>query len=160
MMKMRSMTQEVVIDVSVTMNASPDVPTNGASKGVDGVRSTDADGDVHMERSPASNGHGDNTPRQSSLAAMDSTLSRATSNFDFSHQRSNSMEDDDEARPPPAKRARKYSDADQASIANVSTSVIVRPDRRANSACLLSYLPSANPEDRPSCYSILYTNQW
>ena len=88
MMKMRSMTQEVVIDVSVTMNASPDVPTNGASKGVDGVRSTDADGDVHMERSPASNGHGDNTPRQSSLAAMDSTLSRATSNFDFSHQRS------------------------------------------------------------------------
>jgi hypothetical protein len=46
-MKMRSMTQEVVVDVSVTMNASPDVPTtNGASKGVTGVCSTDADGDV------------------------------------------------------------------------------------------------------------------
>jgi WD repeat-containing protein 70 len=162
-MKMRSMTQEVVVDVLVTMNASPDVPTtNSASKGVNGVRSTNADGDVHMERSPASNGHGDNTPRQSSLAAMDSTPSRTTSNFDFSHHRLNSMEDDDEARPPPANRARKYSDTDQAFITNVSTSVIVRLDRRANSACLLSYLPSANPEDRlsPSCYSILYTNQW
>jgi bromodomain-containing factor 1 len=56
------------------------------------------------------------------------------------------MQDDDEARPPPAKRARKYSDADQASIANVSTSVIVRLDRRANSACLPFYLPSANPK--------------
>jgi hypothetical protein len=155
--------QEVVIDVSATMNASPDVPTtNGASKGVNGVHSADADGDVHMESSPVPNGHGDNTPRQSSLAAMDSTPSRATSNFDFSHQRSNSMEDDDEARPPPAKRARKYSDADQASIANVSASVIVRLKRRANSAFLLSYLPSVNPEDRlsPSCYSILCTNQW
>jgi bromodomain-containing factor 1 len=54
------------------------------------------------------------------------------------------MQDDDEATPPPAKRARKYSDADQASIANVSTSVIVRLDRHANSVCLLSYLPSAN----------------
>jgi hypothetical protein len=63
MMKMRNMTREVVVDVSVTMNASPDVPTtNGASKGVNGVRFTDADSDVHMERSPASNGHGDNTP--------------------------------------------------------------------------------------------------
>jgi hypothetical protein len=37
-------------------------------------------------------------------------------NFDFSHQRSNSMQDDGEARPPPAKHTRKYSDADQASI--------------------------------------------
>jgi hypothetical protein len=45
-----------------------------------------------------------------------------TANFDFSHQRSNSMQDDDEATPPPAKRAHEYSDADQASIANVSTS--------------------------------------
>jgi hypothetical protein len=121
------------------MNAFLDVPTtNGTSKGVNGVCSTDAD-------APASNGHGDNTPCQSSLAAMDSTPSRATSNFGYSHQRSNSMEDDDEARPPPAKRARKYSDADQAPIANVSTSVIVRLDWCANSVCLLSCPPSANP---------------
>jgi hypothetical protein len=40
MMKMRSMTQEVVVDVLVTMHTSPDVPTtNDASKGVNGVRS-------------------------------------------------------------------------------------------------------------------------
>ncbi|OAX38991.1 hypothetical protein K503DRAFT_117071 [Rhizopogon vinicolor AM-OR11-026] len=160
--KMSEETPEVV-DGLETMNQSSDVPTtNGASNGVNGIHSTDADGDVHMEQSPTTNGHGDITPRQSSLPAVDSAPSRATSNFDYPQQHSNTMDDDDEARPPPAKRARKYSDADQASIANVSTSVAVRLQRRANSACLLSYPRSADPEDwlSPSCYSVLCANQW
>lgn len=151
-------TPEAIVDGLVTMNASSDVPTaNGASNGVNGVHSADADGDVHMEQSPATNGHADSTPRRSSL---DSAPSRPTSNFDFSQQRA--MDDDDEARPPPAKRARKHSDADQASIANVSTSVIMRLQRRANSTCLLSHPCSANPEDwlPTSYYSIICANQW
>lgn len=157
-------TPEAVVDVLETVNASPGVPTtNGASNGVNGVHSIDADGDIHMEQSPTTNGHGDITPRQLSPTAIDSTPSRATSNFDLPQQDSNPMDDDDdEVRPPPAKRARKYSDADQASIANVSTSIVVRLQRRANSACPLSYSRSTDPEDwlSPSCYSVLCPNQW
>lgn len=103
-----------------------DIPT---TNGVNGVHTTDADGDVHMDQSPTTNGHSNDTPRHSSPAPVDSAgppTSRATSNFDSPQQRSDAVDDDDEARPPPAKRARKYSDADQASIANVSIFLVVR----------------------------------
>jgi hypothetical protein len=77
-----------------------------------------------MDQSPpTTNGHSNDTRRHSSPVLGDSAgppTSRATSNFDSPQQRSNAIDDDNEARPPPAKRARKYSDADQASIANVS----------------------------------------
>lgn len=161
--KMAEETSEVIVNGLETMNASSDVPTtNGASNGVNGVHSTDADGDVHMEQSPAANGHTEGTPCESSVAVVDSVPSRAASNFDFPQQRANVVDDDDEARPPPAKRARKHSDADQASIANVSTSVVVRLQRRANSTRLLSYPYSSDPKDwlSPSCHSILSANQW
>ncbi|KAG1825607.1 Bromodomain-containing protein [Suillus subaureus] len=74
------------------------------------------------------NGHSNGTPRHSPPAHVDSAgppTSRATSNFDSPQQRSDPIDDDNEARPPPAKRARKYSDADQASIANVSIVLVV-----------------------------------
>jgi hypothetical protein len=98
------------------MNASPDVPTtNGASKGVNDVRFTDADSDVHMERSPASNVHEDNTPPI--IASCYGFYAIACYvQLRFFTPALDSMEDDDEARPPPAQRARKFSDTDQASI--------------------------------------------
>ncbi|KAG0697173.1 Bromodomain-containing protein [Suillus ampliporus] len=105
----------------MTVDDSGNAPT---TNGVNGVHSTDADGDIQMDHSPTTNGHPDDIPRHSSLAAIDSTgppTSRATSNFDSPQQRSDPVDDDDEARPPPAKRARKFSDADQASIANTGS---------------------------------------
>ncbi|KAG2057138.1 Bromodomain-containing protein [Suillus hirtellus] len=89
-----------------------------------GVHTADADGDVHMEQSPpTTNGHSNGTLSHFSPAPVDSAgppTSRATSNFDSPQQRSDAV-DDDEVKPPPAKRARKYSDADQASIANTGS---------------------------------------
>lgn len=105
------MAEETIVD------DSDEVPTTN------GVHTADADGDVHMDQSPpTTNGHSNGTPSHFSPAPVDSAgppTSRATSNFDSPQQRSDAV-DDDEAKPPPAKRARKYSDADQASIANVS----------------------------------------
>ncbi|KAG1777439.1 hypothetical protein EV702DRAFT_1179538 [Suillus placidus] len=115
----RPMEGQLLDDVKMaeetTVNNSDEVPT---TNGVNGVHTTDADGDVYMNQSPPTiNGH------HSSPAPVDSAgppTSRATSNFDSPQQRSDAA-DDDEARPPPAKRARKYSDADQASIANTGS---------------------------------------
>jgi len=140
------------VDDSMANTPSPDVPT---SNGVNGVHSTDPDGDVHMDQSPTTNGHANDIPRHS----PGPPTSRATSNFDSPQH---AVDDDDEVRQPPAKRARKFSDADQASLANVSIPVVVRLYRRADFACLLSYPHSSDPEDwlSPSCYSVLYANQW
>ncbi|KAG2032951.1 Bromodomain-containing protein [Suillus americanus] len=105
-----------------TVDDSDEVPTTNS---VNGIHSTDADGDVHMDQSPpTTNGCSNGTPHHSLPAHVDSTgppTSRATSNFDSPQQRSDTIDDDSEARPPPAKCTRKYSDADQASIANTGS---------------------------------------
>ncbi|KAG2160074.1 Bromodomain-containing protein [Suillus bovinus] len=106
------MAEETMVDDSDT------VPTTN------GVHTADADGDVQMDQfPPTANGHSNDSPSHLSPAPVDSAgppTSRATSNFDSPQQRSDTV-DDDEAKPPPAKRARKYSDADQASIANTGS---------------------------------------
>ncbi|KAG1889391.1 Bromodomain-containing protein [Suillus subluteus] len=113
---------DVKMAEETTVDDSDQVPT---TNGVNGAHTADADGDVHMDQSPpTTNGRSNGTPRHSSPAPVDSTgppTSRATSNFDSPQQRSDAVDDDNEARPPPAKRARKYSDADQASIANTGS---------------------------------------
>ncbi|KAG2116963.1 hypothetical protein DEU56DRAFT_874123 [Suillus clintonianus] len=106
----RPMEGQLLDDVKMaeetTVNDSDEVPI---TNGVNGVHTTDSDGDVHMDQSPTTNGHSHDIPRQSSLAPADSAgppTSRATSNFNSPQHRSDAVDDDDEARPPPAKRAR------------------------------------------------------
>ena len=58
---------------------------------------------------------------------------------------SNSSPNDDDIQPPPAKRARKHSDADQASLANVRLSCPVRRCGRANSNIFCCISKTATP---------------
>ncbi|KAH7883907.1 hypothetical protein F5I97DRAFT_1930123 [Phlebopus sp. FC_14] len=93
-----------------TLTTTNGVP-NGTTEGVNGTHSTDADGDVTMNQPPEhANGHSDVDNKR---AAHDSLTYRSPDQ--------QASPDDDDARPPPAKRARKLSDADQASIANSSS---------------------------------------
>lgn len=112
---------DVKMAEETTVDDLDQVPT---TNGINGVHTADADGDVHMDQSPpTTNGHSNDTAHHSSPGRVGSTgppTSRATSNFDSPQQRFDAV-DDDEVRPPPAKRARKYSDADQASIANTAS---------------------------------------
>lgn len=144
----RPMEGQLLDDVKMAEEtADSDVPT---TNGVNGAHATDADGDVHMDQSPpTTNGHSNGTPRHSSPVPADSAgppTSRATSNFDSPQQRSDAVDDDEEAKPPPAKRARKYSDADQASIANTgSPPPITASSVQTNGDTVASITPLPTP---------------
>ena len=82
------------------------------------------------------------TPASSSLPAVSAnatTVETATSPY------SNSSPNDDDIQPPPAKRARKHSDADQASLANVRLFCPVRRSGRANPNIFVVLLKTATP---------------
>lgn len=103
----------IVEEMLVSDAPSPDllVP-NGAPNGkiISETPNMDADGDVNMEQSAHANGHAETCDAK-----------QPTHHDLFTAYRSPiHPEADDDAKPPPAKRARKLSDADQASIANVS----------------------------------------
>lgn len=78
---------------------------------------TDADGDVNMEQATHVNGHAGVADTE--LGTHDSFPAYRSPSH-FASPRPENADVDDDARPPPAKRARKFSDADQASLANVS----------------------------------------
>ena len=99
----------VVQDMLVSNAASPDAAPNGRLD----PPTTDADGDVNMETTHV-NGHTD-----VKLDTLNDAFAYRSPNHIASPPQVDADADDD-ARPPPAKRARKLSDADQASIANVS----------------------------------------
>lgn len=113
-------TPEGIVEELLPSNyASPDVSTpNGAPNGKltsPEAPDTDADGDVKMDKASHANGHTETTDAKP-VAHYNSFTPYRSPN----HLASPDADADDDARPPPAKRARKFSDADQASIANVS----------------------------------------
>ena len=97
----------LVEDMLVSNAPSPHDAPNG--------RITDADGDVNMEQVMHVNGHAETTDIK-----LDDSFAACRSPNHLVSPRQVDADVDDDARPPPAKRARKFSDADQASIANVS----------------------------------------
>lgn len=110
----------IVEDMLVSDAPSPDLSTpNGAPNGkitCSDVSNADADGDVNMEKATHVNGRAEMTGAKLDTHPDSFTTYRSPNHV--SHQVDE--DGDDDARPPPAKRARKFSDADQASIANVS----------------------------------------
>ena len=111
----------LVEDMLVSNAASPDGAPNGKITSSDAP--ADADGDVNMEQATHINGHAETTDIK--LATHhDSFATYRSPNHVVSPHPADADVDDD-ARPPPAKRARKFSDADQASIANVSQAPVV-----------------------------------
>lgn len=112
----------LVEDMLVSNAASPDGGPNGKITSSD-APNTDVDGDVNMEQATHVNGHAEMTDAK--LATHhDSFASYRSPNHIVSPHQADADVDDD-IRPPPAKRARKFSDADQASIANVSQALIL-----------------------------------
>ena len=77
----------------------------------------------------------------SSLPAVPASAIPVETNSPYS----NSSPNDDDIQPPPAKRARKHSDADQASLANVRLSRPVRRSGRANLNIFVVSLKTATP---------------
>lgn len=117
-------TPEAIVEEMLVSNAaSPDASIlNGAPNGngrivVSEPLNADADGDVHMEQPTHVNGHTDTND-----AKLSNSFTSYRSPIHVVSPHPIDADVDDEARPPPAKRARKLSDADQASIANVSHS--------------------------------------
>lgn len=112
--------EAIVEEMLVSGAASPDPPTpNGALNGKitsSGTPNADADGDVNMEQTTHVNGHAETTDAK--LPTHHDSFTTYRSPNHVSHEVDADVDDD--AKPPPAKRARKFSDADQASIANVS----------------------------------------
>ncbi|KAH7921257.1 hypothetical protein BV22DRAFT_1114517 [Leucogyrophana mollusca] len=117
---------EEVVEETIITNGVP------ATNGVNGVHNTN--GDVDMEQlSTHTNGRAhshdtpaaDTAPPESPMAALDSTAPSTsyTTPNDLSSPRDhpNPEADEEDVKPPPAKRARKFSDADQASIANTAS---------------------------------------
>ncbi|KAF8845416.1 Bromodomain-containing protein [Paxillus ammoniavirescens] len=121
--KMADTPEAVVEEMLLSNAASPATTTtngapNGMTNGANGAHCTDADGDVTMDQVTHVNGHSD-TKRAAphdSLASHGSPSDAASPSLHASADA-----DDDDAKPPPAKRARKLSDADQASIANTAS---------------------------------------
>lgn len=116
-------TPEGIVEEMLALNAaSPDVSTpNGAPNGKitsSEAPNTDADGDVNMEQVSHVNGHTETIDDK--LAAHHNSFTPCRSPNHLVSPHLVDADVDDDARPPPAKRARKFSDADQASIANVS----------------------------------------
>lgn len=85
----------------------------------------------HTHESPAA------TPMSTSLPAVSSSETAVESRNASSPYPNNitSNNNDDDVKPPPSKRQRKHSDADRASIANVSIHILVRRSGRANLLC-------------------------
>lgn len=107
----------------VSNAASPDGAPNGKIISSD-APNIDADGDVDMEQVAYLNGHAE-MPDAKLVAQHDAFATYRSPNHLISpHQADAGV--DDSARPPPAKRARKLSDADQASIANVSQALVLQ----------------------------------
>ena len=103
----------------VKMSEAPAVP-QAADVTMD---EDDAPTPNHVAASPAVNG-------ASSPAPL--VPSSTVESLDASSPYSNVSPNDDDIQPPPAKRARKHSDADQASLANVRLFYFVRRHRRAD----------------------------
>lgn len=100
------------------------------------------DSDMVDAHAPAPNHVDSLDPASSSLPAVSA---RATAVETATSPYSNSSPNDDDIQPPPAKRARKHSDADQASLANVRLSCPVRQCGRANSNICVVLLKTATP---------------
>lgn len=116
-------TPDGIVEEMLASNApSPDVSTpDGAPNGkitCSGTPNMDADGDVNMEQPTRVNGHTKSTDAKLAIHHTSFTPCHSPNRLASPHPVD--VEVDDDARPPPAKRARKLSDADQASITNVS----------------------------------------
>jgi len=111
-------TSSVVVEDMLAPNPPSPAPTDPANttltvNGVNG-HPVDPDGDVTMEQpSPIVNGSMD---RDREASHPDSTAPPLPSASASPYH----PEPDDDLKPPPAKRPRKHSDADRASLANVS----------------------------------------
>jgi len=99
-------------------------------------------GDVNMSEVdvPAPNHVATSPPVDAAPSAPPLVSSSTLESLNASSPYSNVSPNDDDVQPPPAKRARKHSDADQASLANVRLSYLVRHCRRAdlNKICCFS----------------------
>lgn len=116
-------TPDGIVEEMLASNApSPDVSTpDGAPNGkitCSGTPNMDADGDVNMEQPTRVNGHTKSTDAKLAIHHTSFTPCHSPNRLASPHPVD--VDVDDDARPPPAKRARKLSDADQASITNVS----------------------------------------
>ena len=102
------------------------------------------------------NDHIDNVDMQSP-AATPASLPAGSSSTAVESIHTRMSPNDDDSQPPPTKRARKYSDADQAS-AHVSSFYFVRPHRRTN----LAFVPGSLSKDacRPFSVYVLEGCQW
>ncbi|KAH7908264.1 hypothetical protein BJ138DRAFT_1103658 [Hygrophoropsis aurantiaca] len=142
--------QTVVTNGVATNGVESEVVTNG----VNGIHHSN--GDVDMESAPTNGrAHSHDTPAADSvegdspMAAPDSAgpSTTYTTPNDLSSPRDhpNPEADEDDAKPPPAKRARKFSDADQASMANTASP----PPITASSVQTNGDTPMASPAPIP-----------
>jgi hypothetical protein len=95
-------------------------------------------GDVIMNDARVTSSPTPEAPPDSSMASPDGSQPDASM--------SSHLDDNDGDKPRPAKRARMHSDADQASLAHVSSChFFVRQYGRANSACLMYHINKSLP---------------
>lgn len=124
--KMAETPEAVVEDMLISIPASPEVTTtggtpNGTTNGTNGAHYTDADGDVTMEQTTHINGHTEISDNKRAAPHDSLAPYGSPSDADSPNQQTGADANDDDSKPPPAKRARKFSDADQASIANTAS---------------------------------------
>ncbi|KAH0838598.1 Bromodomain-containing protein [Lanmaoa asiatica] len=120
--KMAETPEAIVEEMLVSSAPSPDLLTNGALNGKitsPEAPNMDADGDVKMEQATHVNGYAETVDAKLATHHDSFTTCRSPNHAVSPHPVDADAGDD--ARPPPAKRARKYSDADQASIANTAS---------------------------------------
>lgn len=99
-----------------TANGNDPGEATPTTNGING-HSLDADGDVTMTQpSPLVNGQIDSTDTKGGPSPTAAMSLPPTASASPSHP-----ETDDDSKPPPAKRARKFSDADQASVAHTAS---------------------------------------